>query len=109
MGATPSAKVAAGGVAGAITVVLLFVLGLFNVMVPGEVGSAITVIITSLTSYLVRDGISARGGDVDEPVVRGTPLTDRVSLAEVPTARLITRGPVRQRMASPPYRPPYRQ
>ncbi|SHP15224.1 hypothetical protein [Mycobacteroides abscessus] len=108
MGVTPSAKVAAGGVAGAITVVLLFVLGLFNV-VPGEVGSAITVIITSLTSYLVRDGISARGGDVDEPAVQGTPLTDRVSLAEVPTARLITRGPVRPRMAYPAYRPPYRQ
>ncbi|MBN7302850.1 Uncharacterised protein [Mycobacteroides abscessus subsp. bolletii] len=109
MGATPSAKVAAGGVAGAITVVLLFVLGLFNVVVPGEVGSAITVIITSLTSYLVRDGISTSSGDVDEPAVQGTPLTDRVSLAEVPTARLITRGPVRPRMAYPAYRPPYRQ
>lgn len=108
MGVTPSAKVAAGGVAGAITVVLLFVLGLFNVVVPGEVGSAITVIITSLTSYLVRTDC-ARGGDVDEPAVQGTPLTDRVSLAEVPTARLITRGPVRPRMAYPAYRPPYRQ
>ncbi|MGH3723092.1 MAG: hypothetical protein ACRDUS_03055 [Mycobacterium sp.] len=108
MGATPSAKVAAGGVAGAITVILLFVLGLFDVVVPGEVGSAITVIITSMTSYLVREQVALErvGGDVAEAA---SPATDRVPLADVPTARLTARRVPGQRMAYIGHRPPYRQ
>lgn len=52
---TPTAKVAAGGTAGAISVVLVFILGKFNVVIPGDVGSAITVLFTVVSSYLVHE------------------------------------------------------
>lgn len=51
----PTAKVAAGGIAGAITVVLVYVLGLAHIVLPAEVGSAITVIFSMAASYLIRD------------------------------------------------------
>ncbi|MUM18318.1 hypothetical protein BI330_03200 [Mycobacterium sp. CBMA 623] len=52
---TPTAKVAAGGTAGAISVVLVFILGKFDVVIPGDVGSAITVLFTVASSYLVHE------------------------------------------------------
>lgn len=39
-------KVAAGGVAGSITIILVWVLGFFHVEVPPEVASAFTTIIS---------------------------------------------------------------
>jgi hypothetical protein len=53
----PKTKVAAGGVAGAITVLVVWVLGMFNVAVPPEVASAFTVIISFATSYFVRERV----------------------------------------------------
>jgi len=53
----PTTKVAAGGAAGALTVLLVWILGLLHVPVPPEVASAITVMISFVTSYLVRQRI----------------------------------------------------
>ncbi len=52
---TPTTKVAAGGTAGAISVVLVFILGKFNVEIPGDVGSAITVLFSVASGYLVHE------------------------------------------------------
>ena len=50
----PTAKVAAGGAAGAVTVVLVYVLGLFHLPVTPELGSAVTVIFSFAASYLIK-------------------------------------------------------
>jgi hypothetical protein len=55
----PTTKVAAGGAAGALTVLVVWILGLLHVPVTPEVASAITVIISFITSYLVRQRIPA--------------------------------------------------
>jgi hypothetical protein len=55
----PTTKVAAGGAAGALTVLLVWILGLLHVPVPPEVASAITVMISFVTSYLVKQRIPA--------------------------------------------------
>lgn len=48
----PTAKVQAGGVAGAATLVLVAILGGLGVAVPPEVASAITVLIGTGAAYL---------------------------------------------------------
>jgi putative flippase GtrA len=53
----PTTKVAAGGIAGALTVVVVWILGLLHVPVPPEVASALTVIISFITSYFVRERV----------------------------------------------------
>ena len=53
----PTTKVAAGGVAGALTVLVVWILGLLHVAVPPEVASALTVIISFITSYFVKQRI----------------------------------------------------
>lgn len=55
----PTTKVAAGSLAGALTVLLVWVLGLLHVPVPPEVASALTVVISFITSYTVRQRIPA--------------------------------------------------
>jgi hypothetical protein len=55
----PTTKVAAGGVAGALTVLVVWILGLLHVPVPPEVASALTVIISFVTSYFVRQRVPA--------------------------------------------------
>ncbi len=45
-------KVAAGGIAGALTVILVWLVGLAGVDVPAEVASAITVVIGFAAGYL---------------------------------------------------------
>lgn len=52
---SPTTKVVAGGSAGAITVVLLFTLAQFDIVVPAEVGSALTVILSFVASYFVKE------------------------------------------------------
>lgn len=47
----PYPKTAAAGVAGAATVVLVYVAGLFGLEVPVEVGSALTALIAFGASY----------------------------------------------------------
>lgn len=45
-------KTAAAGVAGAITLVCVFILGQFGIEIPADVASAITVIISFAAAYL---------------------------------------------------------
>jgi putative flippase GtrA len=54
----PSTKVAGGGIAGALIVLVVWILGLLHVAVPPEVASALTVIFSFVTSYLVRERVS---------------------------------------------------
>jgi hypothetical protein len=56
---SPTTKVAAGGAAGALTVVVVYVLGLFHLVLPNEVGYALTVLFTFATSYFVRERVPA--------------------------------------------------
>lgn len=49
-------KVAASGIAGALTVVLVYVLSLVGVDVPTEVAAAVTVIIAFVAGYLRSQG-----------------------------------------------------
>jgi putative flippase GtrA len=52
--AAPVRKVAAGGIAGAITVLLVWIASAaFRINIPPEVASAITVIVAFIVSYLV--------------------------------------------------------
>lgn len=53
----PSTKVAGGGVAGALIVLVVWILGLLHVAVPPEVASALTVIVSFATSYFVRERV----------------------------------------------------
>lgn len=57
--ATPNTKVTAGALAGAVTVILLFLVQqLAGVEITAEVGSAVTVILTFFTSYMVPESSS---------------------------------------------------
>lgn len=49
---TPQPKVVAGGVAGALTIVLVWLAGQFGVDVPAEVASAFTVLVSFAAGYL---------------------------------------------------------
>lgn len=51
---SPTTKVAAGGAAGSVSVVVVWLLGLIH-QVPAEVASAVTVIVTFAVGYLVRE------------------------------------------------------
>lgn len=51
-GALPTSKVAAGGAAGALTVVLVWILGALGVDMPPEVASALTVLLSTGAAYL---------------------------------------------------------
>lgn len=51
----PVAKVVASSVAAAATVVLVWILGLFNIEVPPEVAAALTAILGAAAGYLRRD------------------------------------------------------
>lgn len=48
----PHPKVAAGGIAGAASILIVFVLGQVGVDVPAEVASAITVLISGVAAYV---------------------------------------------------------
>lgn len=50
---TPQPKVVAGGVAGAVTVLLVYAFGLAGVDVPAEVAAAVTTVISFAAGYLV--------------------------------------------------------
>jgi hypothetical protein len=50
-------KVAAGGIAGAITVVVVWIRGMSHMTVPAEFASAFTVIISFAAGYVVRERV----------------------------------------------------
>jgi hypothetical protein len=49
------AKVKAGGAAGAVTAIVVFVAGQLGLEIPGEVASALTVLISTGAGYLKED------------------------------------------------------
>lgn len=49
---SPQPKVVAGGVAGAFTILLVWVLGTLGVDVPAEASSAITTLVSFVAGYL---------------------------------------------------------
>jgi hypothetical protein len=49
---TPQPKVVAGGIAGAATIILVWVAGILGVDVPAEVASAFTVLVSFAAGYL---------------------------------------------------------
>ena len=49
----PNKKVGAGALAGALAIVLIWVISLFGVEVPGAVGAAIATIFGFITAYYV--------------------------------------------------------
>ena len=48
----PVPKVAAGGIAGAVSVLVIFAAQQFGVEIPGDVGAAIGVVVAFAASYL---------------------------------------------------------
>lgn len=50
--AVPTSKVAAVGIAGTLTTILVFILGYFNVVVPPEVVAALVTLVTFAAGYL---------------------------------------------------------
>ncbi|GAG36701.1 unnamed protein product [marine sediment metagenome] len=54
--AKPQPKVAGGVLAGAITVILVWVLSLFGVEVPGAVGAALATVVGAISAWLVPEG-----------------------------------------------------
>ncbi len=56
--AAPTTKVSAAGISGALTVVLVYVLGFGGVEVPPEVASALTAIVAFAASYLIKSKVS---------------------------------------------------
>mgnify|MGYP001607145693 CR=1 FL=1 len=51
----PNRKVGAGGLAGALSIVLVWILGQMGYSLPPEVSSGLTTIVTFITSYFVRN------------------------------------------------------
>jgi len=53
---TPTQKVAAAGIGGALSVLVVYLIqAIFNVEIPAEVSSAITAIVSFASGYLIRD------------------------------------------------------
>lgn len=57
----PTPKMATAGVAGAVTVLLVWVAGLFGLEVPDYAAAAIGVVLTWATGYFKSDGRHAAG------------------------------------------------
>lgn len=51
----PTRKVAVGGIAGSLTVVLVYIIGLFGIELPAEVVAALTALIQFGAAYFVRE------------------------------------------------------
>ena len=66
-----SPKVIAGGLAGAVTAILVYVISLFGVELPPEVASAVTVIITAVFAYLKTDPLRVPDGTGTHRAVPG--------------------------------------
>jgi len=53
--ALPTRKVAAGGLAAALSIIIVWLLRFASIEVPGEVASAFTTVLGFATAYLVRE------------------------------------------------------
>lgn len=54
---TPTRKVTAGALAGAVTIIGVYVAGIFGADVPAEVASSITTLLTFVAGYIVKDRV----------------------------------------------------
>lgn len=52
---TPTRKVTGGAVAGAVSILLVWLLGVMGIALPPEVSSAVTTLVTFVTSWFVKD------------------------------------------------------
>jgi putative flippase GtrA len=59
--------VAAGGAAGAVSIVLVYILAQLHLVVPAEVGSALTVIASFVSSYFVKERRAADAQSIHAP------------------------------------------
>lgn len=57
---TPTNKVAAGGITGAVSLILVWAVGLAGLEVPAEVAAAFTAVLAFAASYLVREKDSGK-------------------------------------------------
>jgi hypothetical protein len=57
----PTRKVGSGALAGAVSVILVWILSLFGVDMPAEVASAITLVLMFATSYFVPENSEGEG------------------------------------------------
>ena len=56
--AAPTNKVAAAGIAGVVTVLVVYLLGaFFNIQLPDEVSAALTVLVTFVAAYFKRNEV----------------------------------------------------
>lgn len=55
--AMPTQKVAAAGISGAATIMLVYVLGLFGLEIPPEVAAALTALLAFAGGYLVKNKV----------------------------------------------------
>ena len=56
--AAPTNKVAAAGIAGVITVLVVYLLGaIFNIQLPDEVSAALTALVAFIAGYLKRNEV----------------------------------------------------
>lgn len=53
----PTNKVAAGAVSGALTLLGVYLFGVFGVQIPAEVAAAATTIISFVVSYYVKESV----------------------------------------------------
>ena len=51
----PTPKVAAAGVSGAVALIIVWIVGMFGVEVPAEVGAALATILAFVGGYLIPD------------------------------------------------------
>lgn len=56
--AKPTRKVAAGGIGGALSIILTYLVqAIFNVELPAEVASAVTLLVSFASSYIVKEEV----------------------------------------------------
>lgn len=56
----PTQKVAAAGIGGSLSIVLVYIIGVLGLELPPEVASAITAIIAFAAGYIVRERVPAK-------------------------------------------------
>ena len=76
-----SSKVGIGAAAGALTIVIVWVIGLLGLVVPGEVASAFTVLITAVVGWAVPETATTNTEDATIKSVVSTDPADAESAA----------------------------
>jgi hypothetical protein len=71
-----SSKVGLGAAAGAVTIVLVWIASMFGLVVPGEVASAITVLITAIVGFAVPETATTNVEDTTTKEVVSTNPAD---------------------------------